>query len=148
MAVLISLDVILRNLGVASFSWLLELSEYALYVATFLAAPWVLHLGAHVRVDLVVSSVPRHVARLLEVLANLLGLAVAATLGWYGWRVASVSFARGDVLFTELVVQEWILLIFIPLSCLLLTIEFAFRVRASLRAAPAVGDDDSLKEGF
>ena len=44
--VLICLDVALRDLGLGSLPWLIELSEYLMYAGTFLAAPWVLRQGA------------------------------------------------------------------------------------------------------
>ena len=51
-AVMVCIDVAIRNIGLGNFPWLIEVAEYAIYGATFLAAPWVLHLGAHVRVDI------------------------------------------------------------------------------------------------
>lgn len=128
MAVLVSLDVILRNLGIVNFPWLLELSEYALYAATFMAAPWVLHLGSHVRVDLIVSALPRALARICELIADVAGFAVVAVVGWYGLRVTLDSYGRGDLVVKELVVPEWILLVFIPLACLLMAVEFSRRI--------------------
>ena len=60
MAVMISLDVVLRNLGISSFPWLLEIVEYALFIVTVMVAPWVLHKGSHVRVDVLVGALPGH----------------------------------------------------------------------------------------
>jgi len=143
MAVLITLNVALRNLGLANFPWLLEVSEYVLYIGTFMAAPWVLRLGAHVRVDLVVGSVPRPVARLLNLAADLAGAFLSAVLGWYGARIAWEAFTRGDLLFKEIVIPEWPLLVVIPVSGLLLTIEFIRRIAAGSQppsdTAPADG---------
>lgn len=126
-AVLITLDVVLRNIGVSSFTWLLEVAEYALFVTTFIAAPWVLSLGSHVRVDLLVTTVSAASARRLELAVSVLGAVICVTLGWHGLRVAADSFFRGDLIYKELVVPEWTLLVFIPFGCLLLTIEFLRR---------------------
>jgi len=142
MAVLVSLDVVLRNLNIINFPWLLELSEYALYAATFLAAPWVLNMGSHVRVDLVVSALPRTAARICELLADLAGLAIVAIVGWYGLRVTQDAFARGDLVVKELVIPEWVLLAVMPLACLLMTIEFA------RRAILVVSDDSEPESQF
>ncbi|MGI9464428.1 MAG: TRAP transporter small permease subunit, partial [Aestuariivirgaceae bacterium] len=51
LALLITTDVVIRNLGIGNFPWLLEVSEYVLFISTFLAAPWVLRENAHVSVD-------------------------------------------------------------------------------------------------
>ena len=63
LAGMITLDVAIRNLGLGNFPRLLEVAEYAIYATTFMAAPWVLHLGAHVRVDLLISGTPPRVSR-------------------------------------------------------------------------------------
>jgi TRAP-type C4-dicarboxylate transport system permease small subunit len=126
--------------------WLLELSEYALYVTTFIAAPWVLSLGSHVRVDLLTVSVPPAAARILEVLADILGLAISAIMGWYGLRVVMDGIARGDLIYKEIVIPEWWLLVFIPFGCLLLAVEFLRRLCRTL-----LGDQSAagpLTEGF
>lgn len=147
MAVLITADVLLRNAGIANMPWLLELSEYALYVATFIAAPWVLSLGSHVRVDLVVTSVPPAVRRMFEIAADLLGGAISATIGWYGLRVVMDSHARGDMIYKELVVPEWWLFVFIPFGSLLLAIEFLRRLVRAI-ATPEPLTDSKITEGF
>lgn len=131
LALAITADVVLRNLGITNFPWLLEVSEYVIYIATFMAAPWVLHLGSHVRVDLVVTALPRRVAVAAEMLADVMGLATAIVLAWYGWRVTWDTFSRGDMLYKELVIPEWPLLAVIPVSGALMAIEFARRIKAA-----------------
>ncbi len=128
LAVMITLDVLLRNLGLFSSAALLEITEYALFVTTFMAAPWVLWQGSHVRVDLVLSQVPGPVARIMEIGADLAGLTCSAVLGWHGFNVTLVSFQRGDLIVKQLVVPEWILMMFIPISCVLLVVEFIRRI--------------------
>lgn len=147
LAVLITLDVILRNLGITNFPWLLEVSEYVIYGATFLAAPWVLHMGSHVRVDLLVSALPTRLAAGLNLVAELMGLVASATLAWHGIRVTLDTFSRGDLLYKELVIPEWPLLAVIPLSGVLLSAEFARRFAAALRGGADV-PDDAKTEGF
>lgn len=136
LAVLISCDVLLRNLGLFSSGALLELTEYALFITTFIAAPWVLWLGSHVRVDLVVSLVPAAAARIMEICADAVGVICSALLGWHGLRVTLVSFQRGDLIVKQLVIPEWTLMMFIPLSCVLLVIEFLRRIVMVYRTSP------------
>jgi TRAP-type C4-dicarboxylate transport system permease small subunit len=50
MALLVTIEVVIRNLGIGSLLWLTEVIEYTLFVATFIAAPWVLNQAGHVRV--------------------------------------------------------------------------------------------------
>src|SRR5690606_4983572 len=128
MAVLVTVNVVLRGTGVGNLPWLLEVSEYAIYIATFMAAPWALRLGAHVRVDLLLTVTPGAAGRIINYVADTAGLVCALILARHGFNVASEAFARGDVLFKELVVPEWPLLAVIPVSGVLLAIEFAHRL--------------------
>jgi len=147
-AVLISLDVLLRNLGLFSSGALLELTEYALFVTTFIAAPWVLWQGSHVRVDLILTQVPAPVARLLEIVADAAGLVCSILLGWHGLRVTAVSFERGDLIVKQLVVPEWALMMFIPASCLLLSVEFLRRMMVTWRGPPEPQAFSQQQGGF
>lgn len=148
LAVLITCDVIFRNLGITNFPWLLEVSEYVIFVATFMAAPWVLHLGSHVRVDLVTTALPPHMARYTDVIAGFMGLAMAATLAWYGLRVTIDTFVRGDLLYKELVIPEWPLLAVIPASGLMLAVEFARRIKVVMQDRKPPVDAPLMTDGI
>lgn len=146
LAVMISTDIVLRNLGILNFPWLLEVSEYVLYVATFIAAPWVLRLGAHVRVDVLFNAMPAPVARVMEIVADLVGLGASFILFWYGYGATARSFSEGALIFKELVVTEWYLLTFLPVCGLLLAIEFVLRMYRALSGADLSSRD--LSDGL
>lgn len=148
LAVLVSVDVLIRNLGIGNFPWLLEVAEYALYVSTFMAAPWVLRLGAHVRVDLLLTVVPAAVARVLEIVVDVLGASICLVLLYYGLLAAVDSFSLGARIDKELLVTEWWLLAVIPLSCGLLAIEFALRIRRTLAGDSSLIAERAPKDGF
>ena len=145
MALAITADVLIRNLALGNLPWLLEVSEYALYLTTFLAAPWVLRLGAHVRVDLLLNVAPPPVAKGLEILADMVGAVISLVLFWYGLLAALDSYAVNARFDKELVVSEWWLLMAIPLCSMLLVIEFALRIGRVLAGEqvqpPALADD-------
>lgn len=128
LALAITADVVLRNLGLANMTWLLEVSEYLLFIATFLAAPWVLRENAHVSVDLLLGGLKPDLRRALDVIANLLGLAICAILTWYALRVTRDGIERGDMIFKELVVPEWPFLAVVAATGVLLVAEFALRL--------------------
>ncbi len=146
LAILITIDIVIRNLGIGNFPWLLEVAEYALYVTTFLAAPWVLHLGAHVRVDVLVNIVPPAAARWMEAGADLLGLGASIVLFYYGLDATLASHADGSLIFKELVVTEWYLVAAMPISAAFLIIEFILRLRRV--ASGSMSDSGSLTQGF
>ena len=64
MALLVTLDVVMRNVGLGTLAWVNEVSEYSLPVATLLIAPWLLHRNQHVRLDVLLASVPKRLALL------------------------------------------------------------------------------------
>lgn len=131
LAVSITGDVVGRNLGLGNFPWLLEVSEYVLFGVTFLAAPWVLRESAHVRVDVLVSNLPEHLKRPLNLSADILGFLISAILTWYALRVMKESLERGDLLFKELVVPEWPFFALAAFAGGLLIIEFTLRLIGS-----------------
>jgi TRAP-type C4-dicarboxylate transport system permease small subunit len=118
----ITLDVIARNIGLGTLSWILEVSEYVLPVATFLVAPWLLYRNEHVRLDVLLAGRPW-----LNHLANALGLAVSAVLVVYGVRTILNSAQQGAIVFKSVVFPEWWLYTPVPLCFGLLAIEFVRR---------------------
>lgn len=128
LAVLVSVDVAARNVGWFNLPWLLEVSEYALYGLTFLAAPWVLAENAHVRVDMLVNVLPRPIARGLEAFADLVGLAISGMLIYFGWLATRDAYVQGSLIFKQLIIPEWWLLWIMPFSGLLLALEFCRRL--------------------
>jgi len=146
MAVMVGADVLLRNLGVPSMPWLLEVVEYALFIVTFMVAPAVLHQGAHVRVDILVVNLPSGAARIVNAIADLIGLGATAALCWYGWRVTEAAYTREELIFKELVIPEWWLLMFVPLGSALLVVEFARRLASPSEQSGAGAD--ALTDGL
>ncbi|MCW5622435.1 MAG: TRAP transporter small permease, partial [Burkholderiales bacterium] len=68
---LVSYDVIARNLGARSLPWIVEVTEYALPLATFLAAPWLMYRNQHIRLDLLGTILPAALLRRIDRLAAL-----------------------------------------------------------------------------
>jgi len=127
MVVIVSADIILRNLAGAGFAWANEVSEYALYVMTLLTAPWLLRRGQHIRLDIALTFVPPYVAWLMETLSDVLGFAVCVILIRYGVHMTLDSARLGAITIKNLVFPEWWLLAPLPAAFLLLAIEFVFR---------------------
>jgi TRAP-type transport system small permease protein len=127
MVVIVTADIVLRNLMGAGFAWANEVSEYALYLMTLLTAPWLLRRGQHVRLDIILTLVPPRVAWLMEALGDVLGFAVCVTLIRYGLDMTFDSARLGAITIKNLVFAEWWLLVPLPAAFMLLAIEFVFR---------------------
>jgi TRAP-type C4-dicarboxylate transport system permease small subunit len=128
MVVLVTADIVLRNLVGAGFAWATEVSEYALYLATLMTAPWLLRRGQHVRLDLFLTAVPPRLAWVMELASDLVGIAVCLIMLRYGVAMAADSWRIGAITIKNLVFPEWWMLAPLPAVFLLLTIEFGFRV--------------------
>lgn len=128
LALMVSADVVLRNVGAGGLPWAVEVAEYILYISTFLGAPWVLAKNAHVRVDIFISHAPAAAARLADILVNLVGVLVSLVLLYFGVVAAVDAYVIGALIFKELIVAEWWLLAVMPFSAALLTIGFCLRL--------------------
>ncbi|MDH5540395.1 MAG: TRAP transporter small permease [Rhizobacter sp.] len=127
MVAMVTADIILRNLTRSGFPWANEVSEYALYVITLLTAPWLLRRGQHVRIDLVLTLVPARLAWLMEAIADIAGFAVCLIMMRYGLKMTIDSAVLGSITIKNLVFPEWWLLWPLPVSFVLLAVEFVFR---------------------
>ena len=128
-AVLIPLNLFLIRLRWESMWWLYEAVEYALYFGVFLGAPWVLRQGAHVRVDVLVSNLPKQAAERLDMTLNLFGAALCALLCAYGARSAVGEFADGILPDKDLRIPTGYMMVVFAASFSLLAIEFLMRLR-------------------
>ena len=128
MVALVTVDILIRNLVGGAISWANEVTEYALYVMTVLAAPWLLRQGRHIRLDLVLTLVPRHVAWRMELCADVLGFLLCLVLTRYGTMMTYDSWRIGSMTIKNLVFPEWWLLAPVPAVFALLAIEFIFRM--------------------
>jgi TRAP-type C4-dicarboxylate transport system permease small subunit len=127
MVVLVSADIVLRNVTRMGFPWANEITEYALYVITLLTAPWLLRRGQHVRLDLVLTCVPAHAAFVMEALADIVGFAVCLVMLRYAVMITVESAVLGSITIKNLVFPEWWLLAPLPLCFALIATEFVFR---------------------
>jgi TRAP-type C4-dicarboxylate transport system permease small subunit len=125
---LVTCDVVARNLGFGGFPWAVEVSEYSLPLATFLAAPWLLYKNEHVRVDVLLTAFPAGVARQIDRAADLVGLAICAVFIWYGIKVIVDSMQLGSMIIKTLVIPEWWTFVLVPICFALLGMEFVRRM--------------------
>jgi len=137
-ALLVAFDVVSRNLNLVVLPWVVEVSEYSLPFATFLAAPWILYRNEHVRLDLLLTSVPRGVARAIDRAADVAGLLICLVFLWFGLYVIADSASHGSMVDKTLSFPEWWLYVPVPFCFALMSIEFVRRIFvASGLEAPA-----------
>jgi TRAP-type C4-dicarboxylate transport system permease small subunit len=143
----ITVNVLSRKFGSGEITGALEIFEYSLFAATFLGAPWVLRHNAHVRVDVVVTALPKRLARWVEIGADVLGLAVCLILLFFAWRVTFGLWEEGAREIKEFIFPKWWLFAVIVVSFLLLSVEFGLRLlRVALGGDPTAAGAMALGE--
>jgi TRAP-type C4-dicarboxylate transport system permease small subunit len=131
MALLVTVDVAIRNLSAIALPWVLEFSEYVLPFATFLAAPWILYRGEHVRLDVLLTALPPRAARWLERGVDALCLAICLVLTWYGFAALADSWRQDSLVIKTFTFPEWWLFVPFVWCFALLSVEFVRRLARS-----------------
>ncbi len=146
-AVLIPLSLFLVKFKLGSIWWLYEAVEYALYFGVFVGAPWVLQQGAHVRVDVLTSALPKAAAARVEQILDVLGTLLCLLLCFYGVRITISEFEDGTLPDKDLRIETWYMMAIFAISFFLLAIEFLLRLR---RARETVAEEQSAtaESGF
>jgi len=141
MTLLIGGDVLLRNTGAGGIQPSNELSEDIIYLMTLLAAPGLLRRGQHIRVDIILRALPAKVGWALEWISDVIGLVCCLFFVWYGTRMVVASFSSGALSIKTLVLPEWWILAPMPVTFVLLSIEFLFRMRRLALSEHKIRDD-------
>jgi TRAP-type C4-dicarboxylate transport system permease small subunit len=129
MTSLIIADVVLRNVFKTTLPASVELTEYALFYSAAFAAPWLLRRGQHIRIDVLVARVPPLAGWIMELLSDLIGLALSLLLSWYSVAMVLRSIRGGTLVVKNLIFAEWFVLWPLPLMFVLLSMEFVFRLQ-------------------
>ncbi len=130
MMLTICIDVLLRNLGYQSSAHFFTFTEYALLLIPCLGAPWLVREKGHVFVEIFLMYLPRDGRRAATFLIGLACIAVCLVMAWYGFEVTVHNFRLGDKDVRSFDAPRWALVVFIPLSFLMMALEFTrFLVR-------------------
>ena len=128
MALLVCVDVGLRNLSTSSLPWAVEVSEYMLMVAAFFAAPWLAYTNDHIRVDVLVRGLPEIGRKAAAVLCNVLCLLICVALSYESFKSLISNKEQGSMVFKVLIFPEWWLTLPMVICFVLLSLEFIRRL--------------------
>lgn len=107
-AMLVTLEVFLREVFLIGLSAATEVSSYVLAVSTAWAYAYTLLDRNHVRVDAVIRLLPTRLVVWMDVLAMLALIWFAAVLLWYGYGVLAMSLETNARAMTPLETPLWI----------------------------------------
>ena len=128
MTALIVTDVALRNLTGIVIRGSVELTEYGLFLAAMLATPWLLREGRHIRIDVVVTQVPPRIGWVLEVVCDVIGIALSIMLARYAISSTFRSFKAETLIVKDYIIPEWWVMWPLAFMFVLLSVEFVFRI--------------------
>ena len=124
MMAMITVDVVLRNLGTQSSSHLFTFTEYFLLLIPLLGAPWLVREKGHIYIEVLIAAFPPAVRRGLMKAVVVLCIAVCATLAWYGGLITWRDYAAAEKDVRSFDMPRWILMLAMPLSFGMMALEF------------------------
>lgn len=123
-AVLIVVDVTMRNLGFQPPAHTLTLTEYALLYVTMLASPWLVRTRGHVYIELLTAAVSARNRRILSRVVAVLSLTVCLILAWFSLAATVDDFQRAVADIRSFDMPRWVLFACLPVGFGLMSIEF------------------------
>jgi TRAP-type C4-dicarboxylate transport system permease small subunit len=139
---LITLDVAVRVLRIGNIKWSVDVSEYLLFFSTFLGAPWLMRLGLHVRVDVLLSALNKGAARRFEQALDLFCIGICGVLAYYGFLAAVDAYRLELKQYKALTVYDWPFHAVFVFTMVLLGAEFVRRMRRpdeAIERDPTIG---------
>ena len=125
MMVVITLDVILRNLGYQSSAHFFTFTEYALLIVPCMGAPWLAREKGHIYVEILLMSMTVRMRARFTMLIGLICIAVCLVIAWYGFDVALRDYLQNEKDVRSLDMPRWMVVVFIPVAFSMMAVEFA-----------------------
>ncbi len=145
MTLLVSYDVVMRNLGGGGLSWILDITEYMLPTAICASAPWLMYRNQHIRLDVLTMVLSPDKLRHIDRISAGVGMVASGIFTWYAVAMIADSYSAGSLVMKSLVFPEWWVFVPVPIGFGLLTLECARRLFLPRTVAPP--PDDALPGG-
>jgi TRAP-type C4-dicarboxylate transport system permease small subunit len=143
MMVVITIDVVVRNLGFQSSGHFFTFTEYALLLVPCLGAPWLVREKGHVYVEILLMYLSARQRGALRVAIGALSILVCAVLAWYGFEVTIRDFVTSEKDVRSLDMPRWMIVGFVPVSFAMMAVEF---LRFLLRGESFLGSQAGVPE--
>ncbi len=131
----VAFEVVMRYFLNRPTRWVVEFSEYALLWLAFLGGAWVLREEAHVKVEMLVETLPARAQEITHIVTSLVGMVMCALFCWVSAVFILELYDSGEVLFRSIQVKKWAVMSVMAPGLLLLTLQFMRRAWRGLPAA-------------
>lgn len=132
-AILISLDVILRYTMNKPIMWVFEGTEYALLFITFLATTYALQKEEHVRLDLVLNAMGKKLRTSVNAAMSIVMAIVCLVITWSSAKYTIYLIQNDVTIIKYYTIPQFTIYFIIPLGFLLLFIQSLRRAYQYLR---------------
>ncbi len=123
-ALTVTIDIVMRYFFNKPITGVLESTEYGLLFFTLLAAPWLLKMDKHVKMDLLLSKLQKITQARIYTVTSCFGFAICSLIAYYGIVVTIDRFQTGHRMPTTLEPLSYPIVSIIPICFLMLAIEF------------------------
>jgi C4-dicarboxylate transporter, DctQ subunit len=124
MMAMITVDVILRNLGYQGSAHFFTFTEYFLLLIPLLGAPWLVREKGHIYIEVFTAMLSATARRALIVAVTALCAAVCVVLAWYGGGISLNDFLQAEKDVRSFDMPRWALTLSFPLSFGMMALEF------------------------
>lgn len=125
-AILSAIEVVARNIFNSPTVFTSDVSYYMLIWAIFLAGGYAFQENAHVRVDLVLNTMPTWLRKIVSSLSFLISIFFCSILLIYGWKFMVQCYEMKRLTYAMLPVLQWKLVISIVIGCVLMILTLVF----------------------
>jgi C4-dicarboxylate transporter DctQ subunit len=121
---IITLDVVLRNLGYQSSAHFFTFTEYALLMVPCMGAPWLVREKGHIYVEIMLMHLKPAARKWLLRFIGVACVAVCFVIAWYGFGITLADFRGNEKDVRSFDMPRWMIVGWIPLGFLMMGIEF------------------------
>jgi len=143
MVLIVTYDVLMRYFLNMPTIWAFEFSEYLLIVVFFCGSSYCLLHDRHVSVDLITSRLPIRVGKILEFIANIVGMTFCLILTWQSWIFFWPAYEggwRSDTILSVPLVYPYF---FMTSGLTILTLQYFVK---TIHSATFIVNTDKLSE--
>ena len=120
----ISIDVLLRYFFEHPLEWVIYSNEWSLFFIAFLGAAWLQRERGHVRMDLLLTHMGKHLQDFVEVLSSVFAIVISVVLMWFGIIRAHELFELGAYDFFKVdYVPLYLIYLVVPIGSFLLCLQ-------------------------
>lgn len=114
LAIGVATEVFARNFGLTGAYWMLEAVEYGLLTLTMVGAAYVLSIGRHVTIDLVLGGLPPRAWRVFRIGIDIATVVITSVIVYYGIVTTHLAYVEDSTLYKSFEIKEWIPMAIVP----------------------------------